>query len=204
MPNDACAADGGATSSLRAEAGFRASARSARHAQQTNGGQSVTTQVAPATLRGLGLPPVLIELASGNEAVARRLLGAPDSVGQFGTDSGGLTDGLLYRGVGEYDMYVLFCTPENKDSWGCTTPMRSRPVYEVSAVRSFPDEASASCFDRDAHARLSTIATLTWVECDMPNYDLEGGATASVSPAGGRFSSITLFRTPPAAAHRRQ
>ncbi len=156
-----------------------------------------TPKDAPATLRRLGLSTALMEVASGNEAAVRRLLGAPDSVGRFETGSGGLTDGLLYRGLGEYDVYVLFCTRENKDSWGCTAPMRSRPVYEVTTIRSFPDEASARRFERDANARLGAIATRRWVQCDMPNFDLEGGTTVSFTPTTGRISVITLFRTPP-------
>jgi hypothetical protein len=159
------------------------------------------TRGVPGAFGRLGLPPALVRVAAGTEATARRLLGAPDSVGQVLTTDDARTRGLLYRRVGGYRVTVVICTAHVHDSPGCVGKLSDRPVYQVYAVRAFADEPARLRFDAYAGDQLEAVSRNRWVESDQPNYDLPGGATATVEPMSGPNAMITLFRTPSPAVH---
>jgi hypothetical protein len=104
---------------------------------------------------------------------------------------------LFYR-HGEYDIRILLCGPETAREFACRRSRAASPaVFEVSIRRPFPNEPARTRFEAFADETLDAASIRRWVECDMPNYDLEGGATAAVEPVSGTSAFITLFRTPP-------
>lgn len=148
--------------------------------------------------RRLHLPRALIAVAGADEATARRLLGAPRRAGMATDGIDRPVHALFYTGPEGSQIEIHLCGPATVEEFACRGSRAASPaVYEVSIRRPFPDEPAKMRFEAFAHETLGAASVRTWRECDMPNYDLEGGATATVESALGPSAFITLFRTPP-------
>jgi len=157
-----------------------------------------TTRSPADAFRRLGLPSTLIQVVGANEATARRLLGRPRAAGPAYDDQDRVVRALSYRRVGGYEIVVMLCGRETVEELACRNSRAASPnVYEVSIRRRLADEAAVGRFEALAHTEIEMASVRTWRECDMPNYDLAGGATANVAHMPGTMALITLFRTPP-------
>jgi len=155
-----------------------------------------TTREPAHAFRRLGLPLALIQVAGGDEATARRLLGRPGPAGP--EDQDWPMRALFYRRAGGYEIIVILCGRETAQEFRCRNSRAASPnVYEVVIRRRLPDEAAVGRFEALAHTELERASVRTWRECDTSNYDLAGGATATVEFMSGTRAIITLFRTPP-------
>ena len=154
-----------------------------------------------AALRNLGLPDGLLRVATGSRATALRELGVPTSQG-MGEASGGVpAPELFYRRVGRYRLYVTICSSETVEAGFAACrhgSVRARRVAEVVALRPFAAAAEAVRFRDGARDAFRRAARRVWVECDREHFDLAGGATVSVTIAGGHPTVlIEAFGSPP-------